>query len=232
MRIASNVALLPVGGPKAVNLVLIWDENNLVLVDAGFPGQAEMITKAIIDEGFSVENLTHLIITHQDLDHVGCVPDLQKLAPDIKVLAHVEEAPYIDGRKTPIKLAARLAEYDTLSDEMRERCDWWKEYYADNKITITETLQDGTVLPIGGGIEVIHTPGHTPGHIVLHLQESGIIICGDAVNIKDGQLTGSNPVHTFDMAQSDESLEKIKSFNPSGIVAYHGGFLRLEDIEN
>ena len=228
MKIANNVAQLPVSGQGTVNFVLTWDEHNLVLIDAGFPGQTDAIVKAIADEGFNAKNLTHLIITHQDWDHIGCVTDLQKIAPDLKILAHEEEAPYIDGRETPIKLAVRLAEYDTLDPEMRERCDWQKEYYANNKIAISETLRDGDVLPICGGIEVVHTPGHTPGHIVLLLKESGIMVCGDACNIRDSQLVGSNPVHTFDMAQATASLEKIKSFNPSGVVAYHGGYLKMD----
>jgi len=227
MQITDNVALLPVSGQGTANFVLTWDKNNLVLIDGGYPGQTDSIVKAISDEGFNAANLTHLIITHQDWDHIGCVMDLQKLIPNLKVLAHEIEAPYIDGRKTPIKLAVRLAEYDTLSREMRERCDWQKEFYASNEITIHETLCDGEILPICGGIEVIHTPGHTPGHIVLRLQESGIIVCGDACNIKDGQLVGANPVHTFDVAQADVSLSKIKSRNPNGIVTYHGGYLKL-----
>jgi len=227
MKIADNAALLPVSGQGTANLVLTWDVSNLVLIDAGFPGQTQAIVKAISDEGFNAEKLTHIIITHQDWDHIGCITDLQKLSPGLQVLVHEEEAPYIDGRKTPIKLATRLAEYDTLSDEMRARCDWQKAYYAENKIVVTETLHDGMILPICGGIEVIHTPGHTPGHIVLLLKKSGIAVCGDAANIKENQITGSNPIHTYNAEQAMVSLEKIKSYNPNGIVAYHGGYLNL-----
>jgi glyoxylase-like metal-dependent hydrolase (beta-lactamase superfamily II) len=32
---------------------------------------------------------------------------------------------------------------------------------------IDERIKDGDVLPIAGGIEVIHTPGHSKGHISL-----------------------------------------------------------------
>jgi len=228
MRIANNVALLPITGQGTVNLVLTWDESNLVLIDAGYPGQADAIAKAIAGEGFSVENLTHLIITHQDWDHVGSVADLQKLVPSLEVLAHEEEAHYIDGRKLPIKLAARLEQYETLTEEQRAGVDRWKDSYDNATITVTTTVADKQNLPICDGIEVVHTPGHTPGHIVLYLKESRIIVCGDAANIKDGQLVGSNPVFTHDMGQATASLEKIKSYNPSGIVAYHGGYLKYE----
>jgi len=231
MRLANNLALLPVKGRGTVNLVLTWDEKNLVLIDAGFPGQIDEITKAIEEEGFKAENLTHLIITHQDWDHIGCITELQNLAPNLQVLTHEDEAPYIDGRIMPIKLAARLADYNNLSAEIKEVCDIQKAHYDSNKIKITNELQDGTTLPICGGIEVIHVPGHTPGHIVLRLKESDIIVCGDACNIRNGQLMGSDPVYTFDMEQAEASFEKIKSLKPMGIVAYHGGFLKWEYVQ-
>jgi len=228
MKIANNVALLSVGGQKAMYFVLTWDENNLALIDAGFPGHGDAIVQAIADEGFNPANLTHIFITHQDWDHVGCVKDLQKQAPNLKVLAHEEEAPYIDGQKLPIKLDNWLAKYDTLTDDERTRADSWRAVYESSPIPITQILCDGEVLPICGGIEVVHTPGHTPGHIVLYLKESNIMVCGDACNINAGKLTGSNPVYTFDMNQATASLEKIKSYKPMGIVAYHGGFLKMD----
>lgn len=225
MKLSSNVELLRVGG---VNFVLTWDENNLVLIDTGFPDQTDEILQAIADAGFDAkQKLTHIIITHQDWDHIGCLMDLQRFVPSIKVIAHEDEAPYIDGRKTPIKLAARLEQYDSLPQDQRERCDSQKEFYAAQKITGTQTVYDGELLPLCGGIEVVHTPGHTPGHIMLYLRESRIMVCGDGANIADGRLAGPNPVHTHDMPLALESLEKMKAYDMSGIVAYHGGYIDM-----
>ena len=231
MKIGENIAMLPIIGMGTVYLVLMWDDKNLVLIDAGYPGTASDIMTAIVSEGFNAKDLTHIIIMHQDWDHVGCVTDLCKNAADIKVMAHEDDAPYIDGRAVPLKLAARLADYDNLAPEMQKRVDLQQEIYANNKITVHKTLQDDEVLPICGGIKVIHTPGHTPGHIVLLHQDSGTLVCGDACHIKKGkmvELTGPNPVHTPEMEQATASYEKIKSMNPSGIVAYHGGYLRMD----
>jgi len=225
MKLSNNVELLKVGG---VSLVLTWDKNNLVLIDTGFPGQADAIIQAVSDAGFKIEKLTHIIITHQDWDHIGCLMDLQRLAPFAKTIAHEEEAPYIDGRKTPIKLAARLEQYDSLPADQRERCDSQKEFYGSQKIVITETVNDGTILSICGGVEIVHTPGHTPGHIMLYLRESRIMVCGDGANIADGKLAGPNPVHTYDIPLALLSLEKMKSYDIHGIVAYHGGYICLE----
>ena len=231
MKLAKNVALLPIkngeGGDR-FSLTLTWDDNNLVLVDAGFPGQTDEIVQAIADEGFNAENLTHIIITHHDWDHVGCVPDLQKISPNLRIIAHVDEAPYLDGRELPIKVAARLKEYDSLPEDTRSFFDSWKESYENNPIYVTDQVKDGEMLPICGGIELIHVPGHTPGHIVAYLHESRIMICGDAANVDSGRLVGANPIHTQDLELADKSLEKIKAYDVTGYIAYHTGYLPIK----
>jgi len=104
MRIASNVEMLEIGGfGDTIYPILTWDNEHLVLIDAGFPGQADSIAQAISDAGFSTERITHIIITHQDIDHIGCVLDMIKRSPTALVLAHEVEAPYIDGRKSPTR---------------------------------------------------------------------------------------------------------------------------------
>jgi len=228
VKLAQNIALLPIGreGMGNLNLVLAWDDKSLVLIDAGVPGQTDDIVKAIEGEGFRAEGLTHIILTHQDWDHTGCVSDLRKLAPNVKVVAHVDESPYIDGRVLPIKLTARLEQYDTMPEDAKAGIDRWKDMYENSPILVNEQMTDGQVLSICGGIEIVHVPGHTPGHIAIYLQESRIIVCGDVANIKDGKLAGSNPIHTHDMKQAEESLEKIKSYDLRGVVTYHTGFLQ------
>lgn len=230
MKLAKNIALMPINreGMGSLNLVLAWDDDFLVLIDAGLPGQTDEIIKAIENEGFQAKDLTHLIITHQDWDHIGCVADLQNLAPNLKIVTHADEAPYLDGRKVPIKLAARLEQYDTLPEDQRANADRWKDIYENFPITVAEQVQDKQELSMCGGIEIVHVPGHTPGHIAVYFKESRIIVCGDAANIKDGQLIGSNPIHTHDMELADKSLEKIRKYDLSGIVSYHTGFLPVE----
>ena len=235
MRIAENVELLsvPVNRPDVemtLHMTLTWDDANLVLIDAGIPGQAEDIAKAIAAAGFDAKKLTHIIITHQDMDHIGSVADMQKMAPNAKILAHHEEAPYMDGRKMPIRLATMLEGYDSCPAEIKERINQTKQAYEAGEMTlkIDQELADKEVLPICGGIEVVHTPGHMPGHIALFLQESGTMVCGDAANIADGAISGPNPVHTSDMEMGMQSVEKIKQYPLKGIVAYHGGYLQIK----
>lgn len=232
MRIAENVEMLEVHGmvddrEVKVYLTLTWDDNTLALIDAGFPGQTEAIVEAIKAAGFSAKNLTHILLTHQDIDHIGCAKDLLSMAPKAQVMAHADEAPYIDGNKTPVKLAVMLDEYDTLPPERKSWCDKIKHMFSNLAVEVDYQLSDGEVLPICGGIEVIHTPGHTPGHVVLVLRESAILVTGDALNVKDGELTGPNPQHSFDMDLALRSAEKAKKFPVHAVVSHHGGYLKM-----
>jgi len=153
--------------------------------------------------------------------------DLQQIAPNMQIMAHKDEAPYLDGRKMPIKLEKTMADYDNLPEERKQQIVQAKQIYEQMQVNFDRELQSGDVLPICGGIEILHTPGHTPGHMVVHLQESRILVCGDAVNITDNQITGPNPIHTVDMDLGLQSMQKIVDFPKTGLVAYHGGFLRV-----
>lgn len=228
MKIAENVEMLETNSPFGkVYLTLTWDKNSLCLVDAGFPGEIEGVVQAIDSAGFSAKNITHIILTHQDIDHIGCVRDLLKLAPNAQVLAYKEEAPYINGKKTPIKLAVLLENYDSLPAEQKAFCDMLKQGFPNLTVQISHTLSDGDIIPICGGIEVIHTPGHTPGHMTLFLRESAVLVTGDALNVIDGKLTGPDPVYTYDMELGLRSVEKAKKFPIKAVVSYHGGYLEI-----
>ena len=232
MKISHNIAVITIEIVPAVskNLypVLTWDDNgNLALFDAGYTVHVEKISNAIADNGFNVADLTHIFLTHQDMDHIGGVVDLLKLAPKAKVLAHKDEAPYIDGRKTPVKLQQRLDKYDEINDEDKVQLDNAVKMVAEHRVKVDHELIDGEVVPICGGIEAIHTPGHTPGHAVYLLQQDGVIVLGDAANVEGeaGVLTDFYHEYIQDLPLSRKSLEKINATGWKTAIAYHTGIL-------
>jgi glyoxylase-like metal-dependent hydrolase (beta-lactamase superfamily II) len=228
MKITEYIEMLELPASSGVIYpTLLHDGDRLILVDAGFPGQTAQFKAALTEAGFAPERLTGIIITHQDLDHIGCAAELAELAPAPEIMAHTEEAPYIDGSKTPVKLAALEKNYDHLDEPAKAVCDNMKRDYAQCRVSISHPLHDGDMLPYCGGIEVIHTPGHTPGHICLFVRGSGVLIAGDALNIADGKLIGANPVYTQDMALAQRSEARLKSYPLRQVICYHGGLLKL-----
>jgi glyoxylase-like metal-dependent hydrolase (beta-lactamase superfamily II) len=219
MRIASGVEMLEISanltlGPGIIHPVLIWEPEEVILVDTGFPGQLPQFIDAMEKAGISFTKLSKVIITHHDLDHVGGLSRILKESPHkIEVLAHEQEKPYIQGEQLPIK----VAQSKTIPEEQLEKI---KMIYGNK---VDKTVNDGEQFSCCGGIEIIHTPGHTPGHISLYLKESKTLITGDALNISDGHLVGPVPQFTFDMDIAIQSLQKLIRYDIKKVICYHGG---------
>lgn len=106
MKISEHVDMLKIQGENGCCCpVIVHDANSLIIVDTGYPLQINLMKEAIGQCGYRLEDINKIIFTHQDIDHIGCAKELIKISPNIEVMAHEEEAPYIDGRLVPIKLA-------------------------------------------------------------------------------------------------------------------------------
>ena len=226
MKIANNVEMLELESDYPV---LLWDDDNVILIDTGLPGQFDLIKSEMAKVGLAPEQITMVILTHQDLDHIGNLKTIRNLGA--RVAAYADEAPYIQGDKPPIKLAGLEANLEKLPPELLEFYHMLKQGMPGLVTPVDMLLYDSEVLQACGGIEVIHTPGHTPGHIALRLLASDIIITGDAANKIDGKLCGATPEYTDDMATAEASFEKIKALKPAGFVCYHGGYASGEDVQ-
>jgi glyoxylase-like metal-dependent hydrolase (beta-lactamase superfamily II) len=204
------------GQSRQLSLTLIQDATyGPTLVDTGLPGQAGAIDAALAEAGVRVQDLKRIILTHQDLDHVGSLRDLVR-ATGARVLAHAAEVAYIDGTLRPMKWTPELL---AQIPELRALIDSWRPTPVD------EHLHDGTRLDLAGGVRVIFTPGHTPGHISLYLERTRTLISGDTLLANEGQLMGPNPTPqvTLDLALALRSVQKLAQLDVQTIVCYHGG---------
>lgn len=209
------------GQTSQLHLSLIVDgANGHALVDTGLPGQERGISDAIAGAGASVSDIGRIVLTHQDIDHVGSCYALSRES-GASVLAHDEDAPYIDGRQRQIKLSP-----EALEDRPQMR----KAYESLQTTPLDGFLRDEERLDLAGGVLVIFTPGHTPGHISLYLERSATLIAGDALTAENGRLNGPNPQATPDMETAQQSVQKLAELNVQTIVCYHGGLV-TEDAE-
>ena len=74
MKIDEGVVILEVASTVPGMFIyptVIWDSENMVLVDVGYGGQLDVLKDAFSKEGVDFEAVNKVIITHQDLDHFG-----------------------------------------------------------------------------------------------------------------------------------------------------------------
>lgn len=229
MKIANGVEMLEItanamAGPTIIYPVVIWDKDDVVLVDTGYPGQLSKFQNAFELAGIPYSSLNRIVITHQDIDHIGCIASIVKdLQGKVEVIAHEAEKPYITGEKVPVKLAQFEGMRDQMTEEKRAFFDKFRAGFEASRADVDRTVTDGEELPFCGGISVIHTPGHTPGHICLYHRLSKTLITGDAMTIEGGELCGPEPRIAFDYSEAIKSLEKVKQLDIENVICYHGG---------
>ncbi|WP_256757741.1 MBL fold metallo-hydrolase [Cohnella sp. WQ 127256] len=216
-----------------VNPVLLWgDKNAYVLVDTGMPGQLEALKQCLWEEELTLNDLDAILFTHQDIDHIGNLPHLlsEREGERPAILAHEADKPYIDGSRPLLKFNPQR--YETLLQTLdeKDRNQFLSVFSPSSSNNVTHLVKDGDFLPYGGGITIIHTPGHTPGHISFYHHASRTLVTGDAMVVVNGQLFGPEARPTLNMEEALHSLHKFTEFDISTVICYHGGF--FEDRPN
>jgi glyoxylase-like metal-dependent hydrolase (beta-lactamase superfamily II) len=158
------------------NLTLLRDGTHTVLFDVGsgpdFMPSAGKILEAFDALGLSVEEVTHVLITHAHPDHIwGLLDEFDEpLFPNAEYMMGQAE---FDYWMDPATVDSIGEERTTFAVGARRRL----EAVADT----IRLLADGEeALP---GITARLTPGHTPGHMAYELSfgEAKAMVVGDAL---------------------------------------------------
>jgi glyoxylase-like metal-dependent hydrolase (beta-lactamase superfamily II) len=229
MKIADNIEMLEIpmklmGTTGTIYPTVIWDDEHVVLIDAGILDSKPLIKAEMDKAGLLFDKIDTILVTHQDIDHICGINSIVSELGDIQVLAHTEEKPYIQGEKPILRFEnSNIRERITLLPE--EEQQKILDMVENTSVKVDGDLTDDEVLNFAGGIVVIHTPGHTPGHICFYHQESKTLVVGDALNIE-----GNDLVVTHREAMSKKELEIIKGWleklcelNIENVIAYHTG---------
>jgi len=138
---------------------LIKAETAAALIDAG-TGRAEAKLLANIrNYGIEPETITHLFLTHCHYDHSGGVAALKGQFPEIKIVAHALEAPFLEKGDLEVTAASW---YGAGINPIHIDLPW-----AGSK----QIFQVGDQELTG-----YHAPGHSPGSTVYVMVSEGLKI--------------------------------------------------------
>jgi len=225
-----SVSAQVMGRTDTVYPALLWDDRDIVLVDTGFPGQTRQLRLEAEACGVALDRLNRIVITHQDIDHIGNLPSLVEGRPSrVEVSAHRLEKPYVEGDRRLLRFTDEaIASVDRMPDSVptsfREGLKALMLHPPRAKVD--REIAGGERLPWSGGTVVIDTPGHTPGHISLYHEPSRTLIAGDALTVPDGRLFGPDPETTLDRSVAQASVVRLASFKIESVICYHGGLFR------
>jgi glyoxylase-like metal-dependent hydrolase (beta-lactamase superfamily II) len=196
-------------GVHAVRLLSVYaflvDEPELTLIDAGLIGSAGRVQRYVRKIGRSLDDLTRIICTHAHPDHIGGV---RELAGDreVEVLMHPAD---LDGLKVTLR--------DAVANRNRSQLI---AYFTRHPGEATPIV-DGQVLPILGGLRVVHTPGHTAGSVCLYAERDRLLFVGDNLQVIRRKVTFASSVFSEDMPLARAGVARMAELDVQTIVFSH-----------
>lgn len=151
-----------------VNFYVLRDSKGLYLLDGGFIGGRNILSRALMKRGWDSERIVGIIVTHGHLDHILNVGRIAEetgawIAAPRQDASHYEGCPSYHG-------AARIV--GCLEGIGRPLLGF-------RKFTPTRLLDDGDFLDVWHGLTVIHLPGHTAGHSGFYCERLKLLFCSD-----------------------------------------------------
>lgn len=149
-----------IGGPHVTQaddaaVYLIAYDKDLVLIDSGAGASASQLVRNIEMLGLHPSSVSHLILTHCHIDHVGAAPFFRDKYGATLIIHELD---------------ARALE---TGDSIRTAANWYGTSFPPTKMDIT-LKKKHEILKFGHEeLHCLHTPGHTPGSISVYLDRAG-----------------------------------------------------------
>lgn len=179
LRAGVHVIEVPLGD-RLSRLFLFAGRSRAVLFDTGCAGDIPRYVLPYLDSiGLDHARVSHVVVSHCDVDHFGGLGDAAAAFPRAQRVAHALDAP---AMQVEAYLAGRAREFATSDavDESQGVIDWTRA--AASGGTVTAHVDDGTLLDLGERtLEVLHVPGHSRGHLALWDPTTGVLAVSDAV---------------------------------------------------
>jgi len=212
MKITDNVHIIP---NVQANSYLIIESEGLTIIDTGMPFSEKQTLKYIAGLGHSASDIKHILITHADLDHYGCLATLKE-ASGARTYASQPEAEAMarGGSSRPVNRG--IGRFQGFMIRMMGK------YLKPAPIQVDEILRDGQELPILGGLQVMETPGHSPGHLSFYVPSVRVLFCGDSMKSNAKGLYASRSRNNWDQSRVHGSVMKQSGLGARIVCPGHG----------
>lgn len=192
-------------------------ESGLIMIDSGLFFFKRKIKKILRYNGFKIDDIEHVLITHADGDHIGTLNFIRNQSP-AKIYTSKKTEEYILNKHNP-----------RHSPKMLHFLQQFFTFFTIKKVKIDFVFKDGDILDLANGIRVLSSPGHTDDHHSFWWKNKKVLFSGDI-------FTYINKISTppiflnFDNNLFKSSLKKLIELNPKYICAGHSkNFYKVYD---
>lgn len=201
---------------RTVAAFLIRTSEGPVLVETGPESLYDHLREAVEGEGFALEDIRHVFITHIHLDHGGAAWRLARHGAKIHV--HPKGARHLQDPSKLLDSARRI--YGDAMDRLWGRLE---PIAADRLVP----MEDGGTARLGDvSIHAIHAPGHAIHEITYRLEDG--LFTGDVggIRIGHGPTIPPCPPPDIDLEAWRESIRRLRATRPAFIFPTHFGIKR------
>lgn len=178
------------------NVFLIKDGEQYVVIDAGM--NPKKIAEQIKNLGINTDNVSALLLTHTDSDHIGALSLFEKA----KLYMAREEVKMINGEQSKFL--------------------WFGNNLPRSDYNL---LEDREIINIGNlKVQGFLVPGHTTG-MMAYLINDKYLFSGDIASLKDGKIAPIPAFFDMNHEQAVKSMEIIRDIpNAQYLITGHWGF--------
>lgn len=196
------------------NCYLLETDGELILFDSGVGIHPEKIVQEILKDGFQMEQLKYLCLTHCHADHAGGAYYFQEQY-HVKVLAPEREADYLESVNEHflgLDVAKKAGYYET--DYMLNTCK------ADRKIAEYDYVTLGNL-----HVRTFPARGHSVGGVCYYggIEGKRFLISGDLITA-EGKIS-LQFIPGADVLDYAESVRCLDGFVIDYFLPGHGRFL-------
>jgi len=219
VALAPGVWRIPTAGRDLINsFALVDDDGSVTLVDTGLKRAPARIVAGLAALGKHPRDVTRIVLTHVHPDHAGGAAEMRRRT-GAEVLVHGDDHDWarsgrIGGGHDRTTRMGRL--FARTGDAKIEA------------FTPGPALRDGELLPVAGGLRVVHTPGHSPGHVSLLHEPTRTLVTGDAL-FNFGFLRGARISPSFlcsDFAMTKRTAHRLGELEYDVAAFTHGPEIR------
>ncbi len=190
--------------PQDALSYLVKGSDQAVLIGAGAGKGSSIIWENIQKSGVNPQELTHLILTHAHVDHIGGA-DFFKNKTGCRIVAHEGDQEAIES-----------------GDSVLTAASWYGVTLPRLKVDLVlkEKFEE---LSLGQKekIHCLHTPGHTPGSISLYIDRQGQrVLFGQDIHGPFAKEFGSN------LSDWHNSMEELLALKADILCEGHFGIYR------
>lgn len=190
---------------------------DFTIVDCGLMGMGEYKLEQLERGAGSLKNIKRVIMTHTHLDHIGCLPEILKVIPELEVWVHSAEATYLERGDDSIVYGNSMFESMIRAQHALD-----KNYF---NIKVHKKLDGGEELSLGGmTFRIIHLPGHSAGSIGLFNEEHKLFMSGDTI-YADGAI-GRYDLVSANPAALKQSLDLIAELGVDMLLPCHNRIVK------